>query len=721
MTAGLFGGATAAQSSEWVRQGQTGLIYQMDSRGDRVLDYTAAGYYGGTSLPDTLALVDPSAVIHVAPIAGDNRASIQAAIDQVEAMPVNANGYRGVVQLQAGQYDIGDGLTIQSSGVILRGVGDGANASVDTILRSTSTDQINLITVANSQSYANNLFGQGDAVGIVDKVVPAGATSFRVADTSGLAVGDWVNVKHTPSQAWFDAVSTDFNNDPSGENWGWNPSNDRFTTQHERRVTRIEGDRVFIDAPLSHSIDSRLATGTVEHYVDHRVDHVGIENIRGTSVFDATETDVVSGRTVFVDEDHASSFIQLAHAEEAWVRNVTAQHMKDSAVVVGSVSRSITVEDARYIEPVSIVTGGRRYAFNMNGGSRVLMRDLEADSARRAFINNSTFNGFNRGPNVFVDGVATNSFVRSGPHAGYSTGALYDNLADDGGFEARRAFSPEVHGWRGAHAVLWNSDAGPNDFQIVNPPFARNFVIGGVGDFGTGNADDGTVDSPGQRIAFNDPENPLDSLYVQQMLENERNPFVVRREYVIGDFDQFEADGPGSADDVYVDPDWLAAVEDIDGWRAGFPVAGFDDPGINRLVPFSFRFELDPGDTVVSAVLTLATRRLGSHSDNDVIHLEGLTDADRILSSSRDDWGMTFDDDLQVRSIELFGDLSYLQDGLLNVLVSDDRPVDWAHLRLNVEQTASNLIILPEPSTACVGVLSCWCVVRRPGRRVSLY
>ncbi|MEL7238383.1 MAG: hypothetical protein AAGK78_05930, partial [Planctomycetota bacterium] len=216
MLVGLACGETAAQSSEWVRQGQTGLLYQMDSRGDRVLDYTAAGYAGGAALPDAMSLVDPSAVMTVPRVGGDNRANIQSAIDQIAALPINDSGYRGIVQLEAGQYDISDGLNINASGVILRGVGDDADASANTILRSTSTNQINLITVASSQNNANDLTGVGNAVNIVDKVVPAGATSFRVDNASAFTVGFWVNVKHTPSQAWFDAVSTDFNNDSSG-------------------------------------------------------------------------------------------------------------------------------------------------------------------------------------------------------------------------------------------------------------------------------------------------------------------------------------------------------------------------------------------------------------------------------------------------------------------------------------------------------------------------
>ncbi len=161
-------------------------------------------------------------------------------------------------------------------------------------------------------------------------------------------------------------VTSHFPDDPSGENYGWNTSEDRFTFQHERQITRIEGDRIFINAPLSHSLD-RLSNATIEHYTDRRVSNVGIEGIRGTSIYNANETGVYDGRTQFDDEDHALNFVKFSHAEDSWARDVTGEHLVYAAVQVGVVSRSITVENASYVEPVSIVTGGRRYAFLTNG------------------------------------------------------------------------------------------------------------------------------------------------------------------------------------------------------------------------------------------------------------------------------------------------------------------------------------------------------------------
>ena len=182
--------------------------------------------------------------------------------------------------------------------------------------------------------------------------------------------------------------------------------------QQERQIIRIEGDRIFLNAPISHSIDSRLSSGSIQRYEQTRIFNVGIQGIRGTTVFNDSETDVVNGRFQFVDEDHAENFIEFREAFDCFATQVTGEHLSGGTVLAGTLSRSITVQDARYEMPVSRITGGRRYAFISNG-QYILQRDLQTTDARRAFINNSTFGGFNRGPNVFYNGDANGSFVRS--------------------------------------------------------------------------------------------------------------------------------------------------------------------------------------------------------------------------------------------------------------------------------------------------------------------
>ncbi len=109
-----------------VRAGTDGqLVYGSDAQGNRVVDFSHAGYGGGG-----VAIPDVPAKIYVAPEGGDHRRRIQAAIDLVSSMPPGADGFRGAVLLTRGTYRIDTGLRIRTGGVVLRGEGQGEDGTV---------------------------------------------------------------------------------------------------------------------------------------------------------------------------------------------------------------------------------------------------------------------------------------------------------------------------------------------------------------------------------------------------------------------------------------------------------------------------------------------------------------------------------------------------------------------------------------------------------------
>jgi len=651
------------------------------------MDYSSAGYRQGADLPTASALFAPSEFVEVSPGPGDDLARIEAAIAQVASRPIQSHGYRGVVQLTAGEFQISSTLNISISGVILRGVGDGDSPSTSTILRATGTARRNLIDVGISGFHG---IPTNTPTAIVDKVVPAGATSLRVVSPQNYAVGESVIVRRNATQAWIDSLGADQFEGGGSEDQPWDPGDSRYDHIQERVIVRKEGNRLFFDAPIAHSIDQRLVTGQILKYGKSRASHIGIENLRGMSDFNNSETGVESGQAVFTDLDHAESFIDFGIARDAWVRNITGQHFSHSTVQVTGSARSITVQDAQSLDPVSPVSGGLRYSFSINGGQFILMQDLYSEQGRHDFINNSTFSGFNRGPNVFLNGTAVNSLSDTGPHQRYSTGVLYDNIISDNEINVRdRHTFGSSHGWAGANQVVWNSVA--SSFLVQNPPGARNYLIGSNGTIVTNNpinnASDafGTFDSLGQRVQFNDQDNPQDSLYVAQRLEKQRFADEQSREYWIGDFDQLVFDGTNSDDNPGVDSAWLSAIAAIDATK---PIATMDFDAADHRVPFTIEFDLAPNEVVVSAVLTLGMKRFGPHSDDDELYLD---DPSAPISFAAAEWGWideleSFDDgnDVQVLTLELAGDVSYLDDGQLNGLLTDDRALDWAHLIVNV-------------------------------------
>ena len=143
------------------------LDYVVDERGNRVPDYSYCGYMASEALIPTVPV---KAVVPVAK--GDRTADIQAALDYVSSLEADADGFRGAVLLEAGQYEISQTLWIKASGVVLRGSGMMAGG---TEILSTATDRITMIRF---QGQDDRTYEQ--ALNVADKVVPTGALTIQV-------------------------------------------------------------------------------------------------------------------------------------------------------------------------------------------------------------------------------------------------------------------------------------------------------------------------------------------------------------------------------------------------------------------------------------------------------------------------------------------------------------------------------------------------------------
>jgi hypothetical protein len=123
---GLLSIAAFAQTgkSQWVYKGANGkLQYKTTKAGDRIMDFSHAGYMGGG-----VALPIVPVKRTVQPSGGDDTKQIQIAINEVAAMPM-VNGFRGAVLLGPGVFNCSAALTLSVSGVVLRGSGSGVGGS----------------------------------------------------------------------------------------------------------------------------------------------------------------------------------------------------------------------------------------------------------------------------------------------------------------------------------------------------------------------------------------------------------------------------------------------------------------------------------------------------------------------------------------------------------------------------------------------------------------
>ncbi|MEQ8836443.1 MAG: hypothetical protein RID07_06525, partial [Lacipirellulaceae bacterium] len=350
--------------------------------------------------------------------------------------------------------------------VVLRGAGQGTNG---TVLRARNvgpegTNQRPLIQIIGNGGRSN----VGSTRNLIDKTVPAGTNSFRVDVPGEFSVGDTVRIERPSTQAWINAVG--MNNPPNGDP-PWQPGT--MNIRYDRTITRVEGDRIFIDEPLGNSFEQQYGGGTIRRYVwNGAINNVGIENLRGDADFDSP-----------TDEDHAWEFIEVGNsqnsdrAEHVWIRDVTALHFGDSLVVSNPGSKWVTVANATSLEPVSEITGSRRYTYDLSV-ELGFVTNWTADEGRHDFVTNSTRPA---GPSVFHNSTATNANSDTGPHQRWSSGTLYDNITVEGNaINARnRGSFGTSHGWSGANITVWNSEA--DSFRIQNPPTAQNWLIGSTG------------------------------------------------------------------------------------------------------------------------------------------------------------------------------------------------------------------------------------------------
>ncbi|HEY4061068.1 MAG TPA: DUF6298 domain-containing protein [Puia sp.] len=431
------------------------LVYEADANGDRIPDFSYSGYKGGD------ASIPMAPIRVIVPLkSGDATLRIQAALDYVASLPADRQGIRGAILLEKGVYEIGGGLLLRQSGVILRGSGMGDNG---TVLLATGTDRRTLIRVV----------GKSDRVvekenKIADSYVPVNASHLHVTGPNPFKAGDKV-ILHRPSTAeWIHRLGMEtFGGGISA--LGWKPGQrDIFW---DRTVVAVNGEEVVLDAPLTTALDTAYGGGRIARYRwPGRIEEVGIENLECRSVYDLQNPK---------DEAHSWMAITLENVSDAWVRQVIVRHFAGSAVAVLETANRITVEDCKYLAPVSEIGGQRRNAFFTSGGQTLFQRLF----SEYAFHDFSV--GFCApGPNAFVQCQSSHPYSLSGAIDSWASGILFDVVNIDAQVlsYANREQDAQGAGWCAANSVFWNCTAAR--INCYRPPGANNWAFGSWAQFG---------------------------------------------------------------------------------------------------------------------------------------------------------------------------------------------------------------------------------------------
>lgn len=430
------------------------LIYAPDQLGNRIPDFSYCGYKASEQpIPN----IDVKVVVPVK--AGDATLRIQSALDYVASLPADANGFRGAVLLQKGIYEVLGQLRITASGVVLRG--SGIN---QTTIVGAGTGRLALIKIVGKNTIEKQLSG----LKITDAYVPVNAMSFHVDQSINIKDHSNKIIIRRPSTAnWIQLLGTDhFGGGITAI--GWKPGErDLF---FDRTITKIEGNTVYIDAPITTALDTTYGGASIYFYNnDGRINNCGVENIKLISSFNKANPK---------DEDHRWNAINIENAEDCWVRQITFQHFAGSAVSVLETSKRVTVEDCISLAPVSEIGGQRRYTF-LTTGQQTLFQHCYAEYGYHDFAV-----GFCApGPNAFVQCESMLPYSFSGTIDSWASGVLFDVVNVDGNVLrfGNRWQDGNGAGWSAANSLFWNCTAARID--CYKPPTAQNWAFGSWSQF----------------------------------------------------------------------------------------------------------------------------------------------------------------------------------------------------------------------------------------------
>ena len=443
--------------SKWVSQGPDNkLQYATDAHGNRIMDFSHAGYKGGG-----VRLPDVRVARTLAPSAGDSTPRIQTAIDEVSRLAPDRDGFRGAVLLTRGTYEVAEQLRIAASGVVLRGSGSGSDG---TIVRVTGSPH-RFLDISGAGSWQLD----PKPAAITDKYVPSGATTFHVDSAAQLKTGDAILIQRPVTEAWIrfmemDKLSRD------GKPQTWIKAGTIINT--DRVITSISGNRITVDVPLSDSFDTAYlnppGASVAKYTFPGRIEQVGVESMRVT--VPPQDVPITQGQY---------TLLRMNAVSDGWVRGVTVEDTQNT-ITLGHTVRRVTLEDV-YVRHTLPFSGAASPADIAISGTQILVHRSSV-SGKRVWpvVTQQVVTG----PNVILNFKSDEAGVA--PHQRWATGLLVDSSEFANGTDRRpniafsnREHAGSGHGWSIGWAVAWNVKA---DYLLIQqPPGAKNWCIGCTG------------------------------------------------------------------------------------------------------------------------------------------------------------------------------------------------------------------------------------------------
>ena len=438
------------------------LVYKTLPGGDRIIDFSHAGYGGGgVKLP--VVPVEKT----IEPSGGDDSAAIQQAIDAVAALPLK-NGVRGAVLLKPGTFHCEKPITLSQDGIVVRGSGPDEKG---TVVEMTGAAHTCLSIQGANLKFAKE--NPDDIYPVTDKYVPSGATSLSVKDAKGLRVGDTVLVRWLRTANWIHFMGMD-NLVRNGKLQNWIQADSPVTFQ--RKIHSIEGNRITLDVPLADSIDSQyLSAVLVKTQPPKRLTQCGFESLRINSLPPTGMLTAPNNLAMSTD-----------NSEDCWFKDILTSDTLGVATVFGN-ARRITLRNINALHTATVEKGAGYPADFTLRGSQVLIDRCSSKGDGAFFVDTAHASAtLNVALNCVFEGKGAIQ-----PHQRWSTGLLIDSCKLPAGKIEfiNRGTSGSGHGWAIGWAVAWNCTA--VGLEINQPPGSVNWCIGCIGEMNWGKLKNG--------------------------------------------------------------------------------------------------------------------------------------------------------------------------------------------------------------------------------------
>ena len=450
---------TACPSDKWCSS-----LYQpnwtadapADAQGRFLHDFSYAGYRKGEQPPAAPPGQTYDVVAAGADASGgrDSTGAIQSAINAASA----AGG--GIVFFPAGNYRVDDRITVNASGVVLRGTGKGS------VLRFTRPSGV------SSHITFKGAVQQGAKHALVSDA-PSRSKQIAIADASGFAAGDDVALGWTITSA-FTAEH--------GMSGVWSAFNGQFETFFRTKVVSVDTtstpNKVTLDVPTRYLAKVRDGASLVKetgYLRENGIEHLAVTNaVSWTQAWAENQVNVIRINSVtdmWIDDVHSVATPGSDY------------HLRSKGIILES-SKRVSILRSSMQKPQNRGPGGNGYLFEVSMTNDVLFADDEAYDGRHNFIQNW---GFGNSGTVFLRCASAGSALmanigavlqpsQSEHHHSLAMATLVDSSRLDDGFAFENRGDLSIGaGHTATESVVWNATG---KGKIKSQQFGWGYVIG---------------------------------------------------------------------------------------------------------------------------------------------------------------------------------------------------------------------------------------------------